>query len=65
VEVFADANLKDAIEKGSSMQMASGSIGVRYATDRTLASFLINVVGTAPALTENFGSSLLAPASGS
>ena len=64
VEVFADGNLKDAIAQDRSVQMASGSVGVTYATDRTLASFLINAVGTASPLTENFGSSLLAPASG-
>jgi hypothetical protein len=39
VEVFADGNLKDAIAQDRSVQMASGSVGVTYATDRTLATF--------------------------
>jgi hypothetical protein len=64
VEVFADGNIKDAITQAASVQSASGSIGVSFATDRTLASFLVNAVGSSPALRENFGASLLAPASG-
>lgn len=64
VEVFADGNLKTAVGQEDNLQLASGSLGVTYVTDRTLANFVVNAVGNNPVLKDGFGASLLAPASG-
>ena len=63
--VFADGNLKDVLGKKEGASSPSGSLGASIATHRITASFLINAVGAAAPVDKDFGSSLLAPASGS
>lgn len=63
-EVFADGNIKDVVGGNADETTASGSLGLGYSDGRFIVSALVNAVGTATPLTENFGSALLAPAAG-
>jgi hypothetical protein len=63
-EVYADGNIKDVVGEDAEGTTASGSLGVGYSTGRFIINALVNAVGTATPLTENFGTALLAPAAG-
>ena len=65
IQVFADGNVKNALANPGAATSASGSLGLRYAGPTFVASGTINVGGTKDTLTQGFGTSLLAPATGS
>ncbi|MCI0433850.1 MAG: hypothetical protein L0271_09370 [Gemmatimonadetes bacterium] len=62
--VFADGNLRTALGQDDAAQNASGSLGVSYRSGPFGAQFVINAVGAAEPVRDNFGASLLAPGSG-
>jgi hypothetical protein len=64
-EVFADGNIKDVVGGNPNETTASGSLGIGYSSGQFTVNLLVNAVGTATPLRENFGSALLAPAAGS
>ncbi|MDQ3136411.1 MAG: hypothetical protein M3Q93_02360 [Gemmatimonadota bacterium] len=64
-EVYADGNLKDVVGSTDGTTSASGSLGVSYATEAFSVNLLVNAVGNATPLRDNFGTALLAPAAGS
>ncbi len=64
IVVFADGNLRAALGQDDAAQSAAGSLGVGYRSGHLGAQFVINAVGQATPIRENFGSSILAPGSG-
>ena len=63
IEVFADGNLKNALGQGDG-QLAAASLGLGISMKRLSLSLLVNTIGTAKPLEKDFGTTLLAPASG-
>lgn len=63
IEVFADGNLKNALGQGDG-QLAAASLGLGISMKRVSLSLLVNTIGTAKPLEKDFGTTLLAPASG-
>lgn len=63
--VYADGNLKNALGQGSDGQLAAASLGLGIGVRNFSIDLLVNTIGADAAVTENFGTTLLAPASGS
>lgn len=64
IELYADGNVRKALQDAGGGQVAAGSLGINVRTPHWASDLLVNTAGTQDALRRGFGTSVLAPGAG-
>lgn len=64
VALYADGNLRKAVQEGGGGQVSAGSLGASFASPNWSLDLLVNAAGSQDALRRGFGTTVLAPGAG-